>query len=233
MSSTRNHELRSKWWSRPLGHIAWFLISLVCFTLRKRVVNGDASGDGETIGSKPVIVSLWHNRTFVPCYFYKYVLKGSVQMSMLTSASKDGAMLATVAEDYGMRAVRGSSGRRGVAGFLDMMRELKAGYSMCITPDGPKGPRYRCHPGVIKLASVSGLPIIPVGIDIPHCWRINKAWDGFVIPKPFSKVILRWGAPLYVPENISDAEIKVYCERLEQLMAYGRPDFEPIDEKKK
>lgn len=233
MSSTRNHELRSKWWSRPLGHIAWFLISLVCFTLRKRVVNGDASGEGGTIGSKPVIVSLWHNRTFVPCYFYKYVLKGSVQMSMLTSASKDGAMLATVAEDYGMRAVRGSSGRRGVAGFLDMMRELKAGYSMCITPDGPKGPRYRCHPGVIKLASVSGLPIIPVGIDIPHCWRINKAWDGFVIPKPFSKVILRWGVPLYVPENISDAEIKVYCERLEQLMACGRPDFEPIDEKKK
>lgn len=231
--SSRNHELRSKWWSRPLGHLAWFCISAVCFTLRKRVVCCDETDTAKPMGSKPVIVSLWHNRTFVPCYFYKYVLKGKVQMSMLTSASKDGAMLATVAEDYGMRAVRGSSGRRGVAGFLDMVKELKAGYSMCITPDGPKGPRYRSHPGVIKLASVSGLPIIPLGIDIPHCWRINKAWDGFVIPKPFSKVTIRWGEPLYIPQNVTDEQIKEYCTRLDALMAYGRPDFEPIEDTKK
>lgn len=233
MSSKRNHELRSKWWSRPLGHLVWFFISLICVTLRKRIVCFDETETAKPMGGKPVIVSLWHNRTFVPCHFYRHVMKGTVQMSMLTSASKDGAMLATVAEDYGMRAVRGSSGRRGVAGFLDMVRELKSGYSMCITPDGPKGPRYRCHPGVIKLASVSGLPIIPIAIDVPHCWRINKAWDGFVIPKPFSKVVLRWGAPLHVPENISDAEVKEYCERLDKLMAYGRPDFEPIEEIKK
>lgn len=231
--ASKSHELRSKWWSRPLGHIAWFGISLLCSTLRKRIVCMDKTETASPMGGKPVIISLWHNRTFVPCHFYKHVVKGTVKMSMLTSASKDGAMLATVAEDYGMRAVRGSSGRRGVAGFLDMVRELKSGYSMCITPDGPKGPRYRCHAGVIKLASVSGLPIIPVGIDIPNCWRISKAWDGFVIPKPFSKVVLRWGEPLYVPENVTDEEVKEYCARLEQMMAYGRPDFEPIEEIKK
>lgn len=225
--------MRSKWWSRPVGHIAWFFISALCFTLRKRVVRLDETEPEKPLGSKPVIVALWHNRTFVPCYFYKYVIKGTVQMSMLTSASKDGAMLATVAEDYGMRAVRGSSGRRGVAGFLDMVKELKAGCSMCITPDGPKGPRYRCHPGVIKLASMSGLPIIPLGIDIPHCWRINKAWDRFVIPVPFSRVSIYWGKELYVPKEISDEEVKAYCERLNQLLAYGRPDFEPVEENKK
>lgn len=183
------------------------------------------------MGAKPVIVALWHNRTFVPCHIYKHVIKGKVQMSMLTSASKDGAMLATVAEDYGMRAVRGSSGRRGVAGFLDMVRELKSGYSMCITPDGPKGPRYRSHFGVIKLASMSGLPIVPVCIDIPHCWRINKAWDGFVIPKPFSKVILQWGEPMYVPKDVDDEVVREYAARLDQALALGRPDFEPIKEK--
>ncbi len=232
-TKSKSSKIRSKWWSRPAGHLVWFLINSLCFTLRKKVVCVDTTETAKPMGCKPVIVSLWHNRTFVPCHFYKYVLRGTVKMSMLTSASKDGAMLATVAEDYGMRAVRGSSGRRGVAGFLDMVKELKSGYSMCITPDGPKGPVYRCHPGVIKLASLSGLPIIPVGIDIPKCWRIGKAWDGFVIPKPFSTVTLRWGEPLYVPENISDEGVKEYCELLEKQMAYGRPDFQPIEPNEK
>ena len=75
-------------------------------------------------------------------------------MSMLTSASKDGAILEAVANDYGMRAVRGSSHRRGVAGFLDMVRELEDGCAMCITPDGPKGPRYKFRPGAVRLASM-------------------------------------------------------------------------------
>ncbi len=222
----RDSELRSKWWSRPLGHVLWALISLVCLTLRKRVVI-DAP-DKTALGRAQCIIALWHNRTFVPCYFYRYVIKGQVTMSMLTSASKDGAMLATVAEDYGMRAVRGSSGRRGVAGFLDMMRELEAGYCMCITPDGPRGPRYRCHPGVIKLASLSGLPVYPVSFSFSGCWRISKAWDGYVIPKPFSRVTLKCGEPLHVPGSLDDAGIRDYASRLEQALSKGDPDFPPF-----
>lgn len=226
---SKSSELRSKWWSRPAGNIVWFFITMICHTLRKRVVCIDDSELAKPMGGKQVIAALWHNRTFVPSYFYKYVIKGKVTMSMLTSASKDGAMLATVTENYGMRAVRGSSGRRGVAGFLDMVRELNEGCSMCITPDGPKGPRYCVRHGVIKLASVSGLPIVPICIDIPHCWRISKAWDGFAIPKPFSKVTLRWGKPIYVPKDLTDEQMEQYAEELKQAMAHGRPDFEPFE----
>jgi lysophospholipid acyltransferase (LPLAT)-like uncharacterized protein len=147
---------------------------------------------------------------------------------MLTSASKDGARLATVAENYGMRAVRGSSHRRGVAGFRDMLRELEEGCCMCITPDGPKGPIYKCHPGVIRLASVSGLPILPLCIDIPSNWRIKKAWDGFVIPKPFSKVAVIAREPLFVPADIDEETQREYMEKLDSLLAASRPDFEPI-----
>lgn len=218
--------LRAKWWTAPVAHILWVLITLVCFTLRKRAIN--ENGRGDAWGQYQCIIALWHNRVFVPCYFYRYVIKGRVPMSMLTSASKDGAMLSTIARDYGMRAVRGSSRRRGVAGFLDMLRELKEGCSMCITPDGPKGPRYRCHPGVIKLASVSGLPIIPVRIDFSSCWRVNSAWDGFIIPKPFSRVTLYWGKKLTVPENTDDEQVEAYCQKLEQALAAGRPDFPPL-----
>lgn len=210
-----------------MGHLVWMLISSVCLTLRKRVITqGKAE---ELLGRQQCIIALWHNRTFTPCYVYRYVIKGKVPMSMLTSASKDGALLATVAEDYGMRAVRGSSHRRGVAGFRDMLRELEEGCCMCITPDGPKGPIYKCHPGVIRLASVSGLPILPLCIDIPVCWRIKKAWDGFVIPKPFSRITVTAREPLYVPAELDDETQKEYMARLDGLLAMGRPDFEPED----
>ncbi len=225
-------ELRKKWWTVPVGHLVWFFITLVCFTLRKKVILEDANG--KPMGSFQCIIALWHNRVFVPCYVYRYVLKGKkVQMSMLTSASKDGALLATVAKDYGMRAVRGSSRRRGVAGFMDMLRELKDGCSMCITPDGPKGPIYKCHPGVIKLASVSGLPIVPARVSYSSYWRIKKAWDGFVIPKPFSRVIVHLAKPLEVPPALTPELQQEYCEKLNQILAAGSPDFEPINPEQK
>ena len=225
-------ELRKKWWTVPVGHLVWFFITLVCLTLRKKVIFEGA--DGKPMGSFQCIIALWHNRVFVPCYVYRNVLKGKkVQMSMLTSASKDGALLATVAKDYGMRAVRGSSRRRGVAGFMDMLRELKDGCSMCITPDGPKGPIYKCHPGVIKLASVSGLPIVPARVSYSSYWRIKKAWDGFVIPKPFSRVVVHLAKPLEVPADLTPELQQEYCEKLNQILAAGTPDFEPINPEQK
>ena len=224
--SSKNLEKRSKWWTRPLGHLVWLLISGLCLTLRMRVVTLGKAAD--YLGKKQCIIALWHNRTFAPCYVYRYLIKGTVPVSLLTSASKDGALLATVAEHYGMRAVRGSSHRRGVAGFRDMLRELEAGCCMCITPDGPKGPIYKCHPGVIRLASVSGLPILPMCIDIPNGWRLKKAWDGFVIPKPFSKLTVTAREPLFVPGNLDDETQKEYMEKLDSLLAAERPDFEPL-----
>lgn len=206
-------ETRQKWWTRPLGHIVWLLMTLVCATLRRRVDEKSAF-----LKKNQAIVALWHNRIFVPCFVYRYVLRGEVPMSMLTSASKDGTMLTTVARDYGMRTVRGSSRRRGAAGFLDMMRELREGCSMCITPDGPKGPRYRCHPGVIKLASMSGVPIVPLRIKYSCAYRV-RSWDRFFIPMPFSRVELSTTAePLCVPPDLSEEELSAWCARLEEAL---------------
>ena len=209
---TGQSEIRQEWWSRPLGHLVWFLITLVCMTLRKRVL-----GDPQIVQGKQAIVAIWHNRIFTPCYFYRYVIRGQVKMSMLTSASKDGAMLAAVAEDYGMSTVRGSSARRGAEGFMDMVRELQSGKSMCITPDGPKGPVYACRPGIIKLASLSGMPIVPIRIHYSCCYRVDS-WDRFFVPLPFSKVTLELGNPLAIPEKLDADELSAQCRRLEKAL---------------
>ena len=201
---------RKKWWTRPLGHLIWLLITLTCATLRRRV-----DPKAHYLRDHQAIVALWHNRIFAPCYLYRHAIHGQMPMSMLTSASKDGTMLTTVARNYGMRTVRGSSRRRGAAGFLDMMRELQQGCSMCITPDGPKGPRYKCHPGVIKLASMSGIPIVPLIVRYSRTWRA-PSWDGFFVPLPFSSVELTSPGPISVPPNLSDAELAEWCARLEK-----------------
>lgn len=209
---TTDSNIRQKWWSRPLGHLIWFFITLVCMTLRKRL-----TGDKRFLREQQAIVAIWHNRIFVPCYFYRYVIRGRVKMSMLASASKDGTMLAAVAEDYGMSVVRGSSGRRGAEGFMDMVRELHAGKSMCITPDGPKGPVYTCRPGVIKLASLSAIPIVPIRIRYLHCLRV-RSWDRFFIPLPFSRVIFEIGEPMSVPPELTSDALSAQCRQLEEKL---------------
>ena len=174
-------------------------------------------GDSDSLREQQGIVALWHNRIFTPCYCYRYKIKGRIPMSMLTSASKDGALLSTVAGDYGMRTVRGSSRRRGAIGFLDMVKELQQGCSMCITPDGPKGPIYKCHPGVVKLAALSGVPIVPLRIGYHASWRI-KSWDRFFIPLPFSKVTFELCEPIHVPRELSDDDLAAYCAKLEAVL---------------
>ena len=203
---------RQKWWTRPLGHLIWLLMTLVCATLRRRI-----DKKAWFLQDHQAIVALWHNRIFVPCFLYRYDIKGKIPMSMLTSASKDGTMLTTVARNYGMRTVRGSSRRRGAAGFLDMVRELEQGCSMCITPDGPKGPRYKCHPGVIKLASLSGVPIVPLTIRYSRAWRA-KSWDGFFVPLPFSRAELTTPGPVHVPADLSDEQLAEWCRKLEEML---------------
>lgn len=207
-----SNEIRQVWWSQPLGNVLWLIITLVCFTLRKRV-----RGDAEKLRTTQSIVALWHNSIFVPCYYYRYVIRGEIRMSMLTSASKDGTMLSTVANNYGMRTVRGSAQRRGAVGFIDMLRELREGMSMCITPDGPKGPRYKCHPGVIKLASMSGIPITPLRIHFGACLRM-RTWDRFYIPLPFSRVELEICPQITVPSGVAGEELSSYCLLLEQTL---------------
>ena len=225
----RDTELRSAWWSRMLGHILWFVVTPLCITLRKRLLIAEGERQLHP-GSEPVIFAFWHNRCCVPAHFYRYVLKGGTPMCLLTSASKDGAMMEALVSHYGMEAVRGSSNRRGIAAFKELLRVARSGRSICITTDGPKGPIYKSHAGVVKLASLTGLPIVPVCVDMPRCWRAQKAWDKFIVPLPFSRVNLFWGNRITVPKGADDDALAEYLERLDAAMRRGRPDFAPFDE---
>ncbi len=191
------------------GWLMWLLSKTIRITIR------DESGicsPGAFQG--PVILVMWHNRIFScppawakGCGWYR-------QCVALTSASKDGEMVARALGVFGIKAARGSSSRRGAAALVALKRALKDGQDVCITPDGPKGPIYEVQPGVIKLAESSGIPLVTLNAHFGSSWRL-KTWDRFVIPKPFSQLEVSFGAPIHVKKGLSPQEFEEERQKLQ------------------
>jgi lysophospholipid acyltransferase (LPLAT)-like uncharacterized protein len=141
----------------------------------------------------------------------------------LTSASNDGAMVAAAMKVFGLGSVRGSSSRRGVAALVGLKRALAEGLDICLTPDGPRGPRYKVQPGFLKLAEATGAPIIPIHLRFSNAWRL-KTWDRFVIPKPFSRVEITFDEPIRIPRGLDEAAFEAERLKLETLLVAGTDD---------
>ena len=168
---------------------------------------------------KPLLWAFWHNRLFVVPYVFEHFFPGR-RGAALTSASKDGEVLAAFLNRFGVRAVRGSSSRGGAKALVEMKRAIDDGYIMGITPDGPRGPRYRLNPGVVKLAQVTGGFVLPVRIRYSRFWQL-KSWDGFMIPKPFATVEVTFDVLHEVPPTADDGEFEAERVRMERMLAAG------------
>ena len=213
-------EKRYAWWAPFAGWGVWFLMQIIGRTLKMRIVREMDDREYECTG----IYSMWHNRNFI-CFYAWQVSGIKRKMYAFTSASRDGAIIEWIARFFGMGCVRGSSHRRGGQALLESLSVLKQGHCIAITPDGPKGPIYKIHPGVIIMASKTGFPIIPICVEYKNCWRIHKAWDHYCVPKPFSEVSVVWKEKLFVPPNINEQELAHYVHLLEEMMSCGCPDL--------
>jgi lysophospholipid acyltransferase (LPLAT)-like uncharacterized protein len=173
-----------------------------------RCVWEDRSGLHEGTKSEPAIYCIWHNRLTLSMRIYHGFVarrKKSAGLAALVSASKDGALLARILEDFGVQPVRGSSSRRGPQALLELTTWAERGYDLAITPDGPRGPCYVVREGVMSLAQVTSFPVVPVSCELHPKLRL-KSWDRFQIPLPFAKCIVRFGEPIRVPREASDEE---------------------------
>ena len=131
------------------------------------------------------IIVLWHDRLFVSGLVGRRFFRRPI--NALISTSKDGGWLVAFFRLMGLKAVRGSSSKRGAAALMTLTRVVRAGEHAGITPDGPKGPARVCKTGVVGLAKLTGRPIILMGLDYSRCWRLRN-WDRFALPLPFSRV---------------------------------------------
>ncbi len=167
----------------PLG----LVVRLWGMTLRFEISDGDRRVFERQ--DAPLAFLLWHNRLFLAPECYRRY-RGGRPIYTLISASRDGAWLAAFFSLVGMRAVRGSSSRlaREAAGAL--VDALRSGHDIGITPDGPRGPCYDFKPGALGVAQLAAAPLLLFGAAYGSAWRLGS-WDGFYLPRPFSRVRLR------------------------------------------
>ncbi len=217
--SSKSSEIRGSRKSEILGTLAGWLIRGLATTFRYEVE--DRSGVLTKSGdASPVIFAMWHNRIIVIPPVWARTGGKFRKTVVLTSASKDGAVLSSAMAVFGLGAIRGSTSRRAVAALIGMKKALKDGRDICITPDGPRGPRYGFHPGVIKLAESSGVPIVPIHATCANAWRL-KTWDGLLIPKPFSRVKVIFDAMLVVPPKLDETAFEAERERVQAILLAG------------
>jgi lysophospholipid acyltransferase (LPLAT)-like uncharacterized protein len=152
-------------------------------------------GGPQTTMPDPCVYAFWHRSVFMATYYYRHR-----RIAVMTSSSFDGEYIARIIEKFGYKAVRGSSTRGAVRALLGMHTEVEEGRTVAFTIDGPKGPVYVAKPGPVLLARNTQVPIMPFYIAAENGW-VLKSWDRFVIPKPFSRVHLRVGRFVHVPES--------------------------------
>jgi lysophospholipid acyltransferase (LPLAT)-like uncharacterized protein len=138
--------------------------------------------------NRRVIVLFWHNRIFISPMLKRRFRKQH-RMSGLVSPSRDGAWLAAAFKFFKVEIIRGSSKRRGGLAIKEMVGAIADGSDICITPDGPRGPKYSIKKGALKVAELSGADIMIIRAKYRHYFKIGT-WDDFMFPLPFSTVDL-------------------------------------------
>ncbi|MBQ8886611.1 MAG: lysophospholipid acyltransferase family protein [Candidatus Gastranaerophilales bacterium] len=168
------------------------------------------------------ILSMWHCHQCVV-----YAVKDKENFRVLISASNDGEIIAEGALSLGIKSVRGSSKRHGTSAALGLIDNLKEGGSIGIMVDGPKGPKRKVKDGIINIAKLSGIPIIPVSWQ-SKCKTFFKfnTWDEFQIPFGPCKTVALFGKPIYIPNDATKEDMQEWCIKLEEEMNKVEKDLE-------
>ena len=207
-----------KWHGRLAARLIWLAATALAATLRWRW--RDETNLFENGGKEPVIFCLWHNRLALSLIlFRRYVQARQPQrkLAALVSASRDGGMLARVLELFDVEPVRGSSSRRGSQALRELVSAGKRGCDLAITPDGPRGPCYVVQDGIVSLAQLTGMAIVPASFHLSWKWRL-KSWDRFQVPLPFARCEVQLGEPVRIPREESAAERERLRAKLESSM---------------
>jgi hypothetical protein len=188
------------------------------------------------VSGRPALIISWHGRSL----FAGPVIKRTVKnCTIIVSRHQDGQVAAKYLRLYGFRVVIGSSGQDGAGALMAGARVLKQNIPLCLTPDGPRGPRMQMNDGVGYFAKISGAPVVTFCYSCSRPF-IFKSWDRHMIPKPFGKVIIDVTAPIYYdktnPNEMDDFRAKIETRLNDQLHGldeeFGLPRLEPAEKKK-
>ncbi|ARJ64884.1 hypothetical protein WV31_03935 [Magnetospirillum sp. ME-1] len=187
------------------GLLCWLgslYIRFVYLSGRWSVING---GHAQVLwdSGQPFILAFWHGRILMMPKSWRR----SVPIHMLISQHRDGQLIARTVSHFGIDTVQGSTTRGGSAALRAMLKFLKSGECVGITPDGPKGPRMRASDGIVAVAKLSGVPILPATFATSRR-KLLRSWDRFALALPFSRGVFVWGAPILVPKDADETAME-------------------------
>jgi lysophospholipid acyltransferase (LPLAT)-like uncharacterized protein len=204
---SRRFSFRQRIALRIIITAGYWLIRLIGPTLRVSVSREE--GAQATLAQRPLIASFWHACMIPATYTCR-----NLGVRVMSSNSYDGEYMGRVVRKFGFIPVKGSSSRNAVRALLGLRRALEEGWSVAFTIDGPRGPRYQVKPGPVALARSSRVPISVFHMAVDRAW-VLKTWDRLMIPKPFSRVLMRFGKLIPVPSDASDEELEKYQQELQ------------------
>jgi len=159
---------------------------------------------------KPFILAFWHGQLMT----FSYTWKINKKLNILASSHSDGRFGASIARYFKVNNIPISSDSNNLS-LRPIFKILNSNNYIAITPDGPRGPKEKVSEGIIKIAKISKVPIIPVGFGSSKNFCL-KSWDSFLITLPFSKCRIVWGDSITIPENLEDQEIATYKKIIEE-----------------
>jgi lysophospholipid acyltransferase (LPLAT)-like uncharacterized protein len=158
---------------------------------------------------KSVIYAFWHGRMLIFAYSHR-----RQKIHVLISQHRDGEYIARIIHRLGFVSIRGSTTRGGPKAVFEICDKISSGYDVAISPDGPKGPGFEVHPGIMYVAQRSQMPILPITNSARRRWNL-QSWDKFLIPHPFSQTVIVLGKPIYVTVEATAEELEEKRKELE------------------
>jgi lysophospholipid acyltransferase (LPLAT)-like uncharacterized protein len=196
-----------------------FLCWLVSLYIRLVRATGQWTVEGGSIpaayhaAKRPFVLAFWHGRLLMmPCAWNR-----RVPIHMLISGHRDGRIIADAVRHFGIDSIAGSSNAGGPAALRSMVRQLKSGDCVGITPDGPDGPAMRASEGIVAVARLAGADVVPLAYATRKR-RILGTWDRFHLPFPFSRGVFVWGEPVSVPAGLDAAGLDSYRVLVEERL---------------
>ena len=163
---------------------------------------------------QPLIYAVWHGRILMIPWLTARLrrTRGARAVRVLASRSRDGELVARWVSRFGLGVVRGSSSRGGAEALRALAASVRAGEDVAVVPDGPLGPRERVQAGIVVLAATTGAPIVPLAFAARPARRL-ASWDRFLVPLPFARAALVFGAAATVSRELDRETARVRVER--------------------
>jgi lysophospholipid acyltransferase (LPLAT)-like uncharacterized protein len=202
--------------SEAVRRLLCWLIHLyirVVFATSRWTVEGAEGPRALRAEGKPFILAFWHGRLLMIPMAWQQL----APMHMLISGHRDGRIIAGAVRYFGIDSVAGSSNQGGSGALRAMVRHVRHGDCVGITPDGPNGPAMHASNGIVAAAKLARAPVIPITYATSRR-RILATWDRFHLPFPWSRGIYLWGEPIAVPAELDEAGIEAWRRRIEERM---------------